>query len=467
MKANTLLIHPTALRRLWAMACASVLLLALALPAPAGNDKDQPGKHRPIIFPPKSRPYGKSYSEWNGAWWRWAYSFPAGEDKNPVQDLTGELADLGQSGPVWFLAGSFGKTLTRTATVPSDKALFFPIINSLWINIPELGDNPWSDEQRDFARDFIAPMIDNAFDLSCQIDGIEVMKLERYRTATRDGKEYMVTIPENNVAGLPLPAGAYGPTVDDGISLMLAPLKVGKHTIRFTAASQGSFAGDFALDVTYHLKVVRPARIVPPDATAYGKTLTEWLGAYWRWYYGGADPDQSKVGHVQLMPLPAGDQISGTGTPADPALYRGQLEITLPPGTPFVLPAFAWVGERYDGYPAEADDPPVSDSVLLGGVHPDFTINGLTVMSDANKADFYVPTTLFDPMVVYPTPTSYGSVAALFYQGCGFVCRPLPPGRHVIHLYEPYILAPGAYPPIPDGFGQIFDNTWIVTVSPD
>jgi hypothetical protein len=131
-----------------------------------------------------------------------------------------------------------------------------------------------------------------------------------------------------------------------------------------------------------------------------------------------------------------------------------------------VLPAFAWIGERYDGYPAEPDDIPVVDDVLLSSVQPNMTINGLPVLTDANEEAHYVSTTPFDPIVVYPAPSSYGSVAALFYQSCGIVARPLPPGKHVIHLYEPYIIAAGAYPPLPDGFGVIYDNTWIVTVSP-
>ena len=75
-------------------------------------------------------------------------------------DTTGEFASLGQSGPVWFLAGTFGSTVTRTVTIPAGKTLFFPILNTIWINIPELGDNPWSDAQRAYARTVIAPFID-------------------------------------------------------------------------------------------------------------------------------------------------------------------------------------------------------------------------------------------------------------------------------------------------------------------
>jgi hypothetical protein len=206
------------------------------------------------------------------------------------------------------------------------------------------------------------------------------------------------------------------------------------------------------------------SHIAPPGSSAFGKTLTEWMGIYWRWYYTGADLAQSKVGPVQLMPLPVGEQVSGSWTPEDPALVVGQLEITLPPGTPFVLPEFSWVGERYEGYPAVPDDPPFDNAVALNDVSINLTIDGETVISDANKAAFYVPPTAFDPIVEYPEPTSYGSVGAVFYQGVAFVGLPLTPGVHVIHLYEPYIINPGDYSGLPDGLGLIYDNTWIVTV---
>jgi hypothetical protein len=207
-----------------------------------------------------------------------------------------------------------------------------------------------------------------------------------------------------------------------------------------------------------------PPQVAPPDSIAYGKSLTEWLSIYWRWSYSGADIAQSKVGIVQLMPLPAGEQTGGSWTPADPAVLEGQLEITIPVETPFVLPEFAWVGERYEGYPKVPDDEAMADEVVLAGLHPTLTIDGVTVMSDANKAAFYVPATAFHPKVVYPTPTSYGSVAAVFFQGCGMVVLPLSKGTHKVHLYESVIIPAGAYPGLPDGIGLIYDNTWIIRV---
>jgi hypothetical protein len=135
---------------------------------------------------------------------------------------------------------------------------------------------------------------------------------------------------------------------------------------------------------------------------------------------------------------------------------RGQIEITVAPGTPFVLPVFALVGERYQGYPQVPDDQPFSDAFVLAGVRPVLTIDGQTIISDQNKEQFYVSATYFDPVLPYSVPTDYGAVAAVFFQGAGIVSPPLKPGVHVIHLYEPYIL--------PGFWGIIYDNTWIVTV---
>jgi hypothetical protein len=208
----------------------------------------------PRVFPLNSKPGGKSYGEWIVASEHWLYSFPP-DASNPALDQTGELAGVGQSGPVWFLPFfppfSFGGAVTYTLTVPAGKALFIPIFGAVWINLPELGDAPWSDEQREFARSVLAPAIDNAFNLSCQIDGVEVTNLENYRHRTADGAESMIYFAEG---WWPLPAGVYGPVIHDCINLIVAPLRPGVHTIHTTAASDSSF-GSISLEVTYHITV--------------------------------------------------------------------------------------------------------------------------------------------------------------------------------------------------------------------
>jgi hypothetical protein len=62
-------------------------------------------------------------------WVRWAASIE--RHRNPVADLTGKFAGLGQPDDVWFLAGTFGTTAHRHCAVPSGRRLFVPIFN-MW-----------------------------------------------------------------------------------------------------------------------------------------------------------------------------------------------------------------------------------------------------------------------------------------------------------------------------------------------
>ena len=68
----------------------------------------------------------------------------------------------------------------------------------------------------------------------------------------------MVTLPADNVFapwGLTEP-GIYGPSVDDGIYLLVAPLAAGQHTIHFSAQSFW-YGEPWALEVTYHITVLK------------------------------------------------------------------------------------------------------------------------------------------------------------------------------------------------------------------
>src|SRR6478609_9348552 len=57
-------------------------------------------------FPLNSKPYGSTYGEWTAKWWQWALSIP--KDINPGGDTSGKYCALKQSGPVWYLSGTFG-----------------------------------------------------------------------------------------------------------------------------------------------------------------------------------------------------------------------------------------------------------------------------------------------------------------------------------------------------------------------
>jgi hypothetical protein len=83
-----------------------------------------------------------SFEDLSVEWWQWALSIPT--TVNPQVDTTGKDAVVGQRGKVWFLAGVFaGTSAERTCSVPEGTALFFPVINSVQINAPNVcGQGP-------------------------------------------------------------------------------------------------------------------------------------------------------------------------------------------------------------------------------------------------------------------------------------------------------------------------------------
>ena len=220
----------------------------------------------PKVLPINSVPYGKTYGGWAAVWWQWAFSVPA--DVNPLFDETGANAAQGQTGHVWFLGGVFNEsgTATRTVTVPAGKALFFPIVNYMWLSFPEDNpdpeafppDPPWDEPYTDpsgvewatyeeYVRvGMLKPVIDSTTNLSCTIDGNSVENLAAYRCQS---PTFMVDLPEKNIFGLP--PYLWGPCADDGIYVFLAPPAVGKHTIQFTA----TLSNGFSLSITYYLTV--------------------------------------------------------------------------------------------------------------------------------------------------------------------------------------------------------------------
>jgi len=196
----------------------------------------------------------ESFKKLSVEWEQWALSIPT--PVNPTLDNTGQNAVVGQRGPIWFLAGVFGGgTATRTCSVPQGVALFFPVINSVNINTPNVcgQKEPLTVSE---LRAASAVFIDKASNLSATVDGIAIKNLRRVRSQV-----FSVALPEDNIFDKPcengglgnVPAGIYSPAVDDGFYVLLDPLSVGTHALHFHAEnpSQG-----FTEDVTYNLAVV-------------------------------------------------------------------------------------------------------------------------------------------------------------------------------------------------------------------
>lgn len=291
------------------------------------------------VLPPQSNPYGKGYGAWGAEWWKWVYSIPAA--KNPIQDTTGEFGGLNQSGPVWFLAGTFGATAERTLTIPSGKGIFFPTFN--YFNDYPCPDSAFQPAPGQTLEAFLAAgaaaYIDQATALAVQVDGVELKNLFKYRAAS-----HLVTFTADPswVTLDPCVTGGPQSGVSDGYWVMLAPLSKGEHTIHISAAA----GPGFNLDVTYHLTVL-PADlgnhdIAPPSSEPYGKSYGEWSAQWWTWAMElpvngpvphpfvdspAFDVTEGQHGNVWFLAAPFGTVHRTCAIPAGKALFVGLLNV--------------------------------------------------------------------------------------------------------------------------------------------
>jgi hypothetical protein len=231
-------------RKLKLILLLAVVPLLAAVPALAA---EVPHGHRsqPVVLPPWSHPYGKSYGEWSAVWWQYIASVPKAD--NPLLDDTGAKCGVQQSGPVFFLGGAYTRggdehkaVADRTqCTVPAGKALFFPILNT-WCLDPDYWENGCKQ-----------PM-DQVTGMFAEVDGKKIEGLDsattKYRVTVHG---FTMNVPKDNIFGDPT-GGVWPNRAGDGVYLMLAPMRPGPHTIHFGGKSP---AFNFELDVTYHLTV--------------------------------------------------------------------------------------------------------------------------------------------------------------------------------------------------------------------
>lgn len=127
---------------------------------------------------PVGSPYlGKTYEQWSVEWWKWAESIPV--PINPILDETGKSSGIGQSGSVWFLAGTSGATkIERKAEIPAGKAIFFPIIN-----VVATKDKDLNTEQK--MRDAAKAYIDHVTVKEVKVDGKKLKNLDNFRVGSK------------------------------------------------------------------------------------------------------------------------------------------------------------------------------------------------------------------------------------------------------------------------------------------
>jgi len=215
------------------------------------------------VIDPDAVVYGRTYSEWSAEWQQWATSIPV--DNHPLFDNDAPRdCGVGQSGPVWFLGGRFCPNgvpcdltgIKRSCTIPSTKAIYFPILNYEDSALEEdIAENPGNMDARQIG--FMRALTYNGMEpatVSAWVDGIPIRNLKRrFRT---ESVPFAFTLPQNNIYtaiyGTNFPSGSHFPALDDGYYVMLEPLPPGQHFVHFAGGN-----GTFALDVTYHLTITK------------------------------------------------------------------------------------------------------------------------------------------------------------------------------------------------------------------
>jgi hypothetical protein len=205
------------------MRYASSFTLALLLAA--GQAAAQ---QAPPLIPPTKPIAGASQEEWSKRWWRWALSFD--DDESPVADRDGRYCAEGQSGPVWFLAGTYGSARTvRSCRVPAGKTLFFPLVNHVTYE-PDDADESCASLKQRAAR--LTPAPDA---LLLDVNGKRYSGLAAHRQATR--RCFRIDDDDTLAAG-------------NGFYVALGPLKKGRYTLNF-----GGILPALSQAVTYTLDV--------------------------------------------------------------------------------------------------------------------------------------------------------------------------------------------------------------------
>ncbi|HZD36844.1 MAG TPA: hypothetical protein VE130_16685, partial [Nitrososphaeraceae archaeon] len=152
-------------------------------------------------------------------------------------------------GPVWFLGGTWGTSRAeRTCTIPSDKAILFPVYNGECSTAEEPTRKSYEQLRECVIQGNLSP--GSQLFMKAAVDGTELKNLDSYRV---ESQLFNLTLPQNNAFGV---QEGMTQAVADGWFIMLEPLSKGNHTVEFSAVVVG-LAGEqnFSTEALYNLVV--------------------------------------------------------------------------------------------------------------------------------------------------------------------------------------------------------------------
>jgi len=214
--------------------------------SPAASPVASPVGTSKLTIPVDEPVAGLSQGEWSARQWQWLVSFP--NEASPNADQTGARCGLGQSGPVFFLAGLVGPgPAERACTVPAGVAILLPVFGA---ECSTLEPPPFFGRDEAELAACAAAAADTLPDparMEVLVDGQALGDLGRFRVAT---PVFTLALPEDNVFGTPAGVGS---AVGDGYFIMLAPLPPVEHVVELGPL----------VSLTYRLTVVAPTVVEP------------------------------------------------------------------------------------------------------------------------------------------------------------------------------------------------------------
>lgn len=319
---------------------------------------------------------GVPYSEWPQRWWQWLYANPTSQ--SPALDTSGSLAHVGQSGPVYYLAGTRGhQPVVRNIIVPSGKYLFLPLINVLQnYRCPGSSVEPPEGISKEaFLAGLAGEIIDTVTNLSAELDGRSISDLTPFRQ--RSPLFRFTADPSWGALDSCSTNRPFSEGVTDGYWLMMEPLSAGPHTFHFRAQDfvPGTNAEGLPIlvpleeqDLTYHITVL-PNEISTPFENVAGRSQAEWSATWWQWAL------SQPTNHQPLLDVTGADANAGQyhevfflgpiyGTENRP--YSVSRTFSVPFGKPLFFPVLSSTADNVDV------DPPLSIAQLRDLISPSY-----------------------------------------------------------------------------------------------
>ncbi|MGU7773319.1 hypothetical protein ACV229_24465 [Burkholderia sp. MR1-5-21] len=251
--------------------------IALALALLCANPITHAQTFDSHIYAPDELILGNTYGEWSVAWWQFYFQIPAGPN-HPFSANTpdnachnGNLSDGSQpAGPVYFLAGVFAPTsspVIRYCTVPAGSPILFPVINAELSNL-EIANNPSEAVLNNPSGADLRAAVFQLFQgfapasgskrafpksstMNVSLDGVSINFLDHFRFES-PVFSFATPVPISNFvfySNINSPPGGTPISVSDGFWIAIKPLRVGQHTLSFSAGGPGGINNLYYLTV--------------------------------------------------------------------------------------------------------------------------------------------------------------------------------------------------------------------------